>query len=104
MRSLIAFVTLFAAACGSTRYGLESDAPKAAACKQEVSSCATECQLQMQHLPNGHCLITCTGPNGEHCEIELARVDGHCVVVRDDCADCCPAASEHVQQMMATHH
>lgn len=46
------------------------------------------CKADVRCLPNGNCLITCTGPNGKKCEVELACDQEKCEVVRCDGGGC----------------
>ena len=46
------------------------------------------CKADVRCLPNGNCLITCTGPNGKKCEVELACDQEQCEVVRCEGGPC----------------
>ena len=46
------------------------------------------CKADVRCMPDGHCLVTCTGPNGKKCEMELACDEAKCEVVHCDGGGC----------------
>lgn len=95
MKLLIAGLPLILVACGSTQFSLgrETRAAKSDEC------CASDCDVTVQCLPNGNCLISCTNEAGATCEVELSCAGGQCTVVRSDCppTGCCTAQTEAQQ-------
>ena len=82
--SLCSSTLLLFCACASSRNLAVGEPGPAAA----TDCCEGPCKADVRCLPNGHCLITCTGPNGETCEVELACDQEHCEVVRCDGGGC----------------
>ena len=72
-------------ACSSSRNLAVGESTDAAAAP---GSGKGPCKADVRCLPNGNCLITCTGPNGKKCEVELKCDQEQCEVVRCDGGGC----------------
>ena len=60
-------------------------------CPPAACPAPEDCKVDVECTPEGTCLITCEGPGGKRCVIELAcSGDGECEVVRCAGADCPP--------------
>ena len=46
------------------------------------------CKADVTCLPNGNCLVTCTGPNGKKCEIEMRCDEKECEVLSCEGGGC----------------
>ena len=64
--------------------------------KQTAPRVANACEASVTRTPEGNCLVTCQGPNGQSCSIEIACDGDDCHVIGcnpgNACPQACPAA------------
>lgn len=82
--SLCSSALVLLAACSSSRHLAVGESGDATAARSDKGPCKADVRC----LPNGDCLITCTGPNGKTCEVELRCDQDRCEVVRCDGGGC----------------
>lgn len=85
MKHLAFFALPFLFACASSRHLAVGDNNDAAA---PARTCAGDCHADVHCTPDGHCVISCDGPNGKHCEIEIDCSGATCTVVRCEGTNC----------------